>query len=131
MKYILIFLIVLSFIGPSVQEDKYFGSVFKDGFYNYLTCLDDSVDYLTKNIPLFTSLSEISYERIYKNVMKDRTLTKHLVVSGETLDSIINLYNNNIDNMEDFRKVVCKENKGTVSDDYELQAGQYITIPSD
>lgn len=63
--------------------------------------------------------------------MKDRTLTKHLVVSGETLDSIINLYNNNIDNIEDFRKVVYKENKGTVSDDYELQAGQYIAIPSD
>lgn len=131
MKYILIFFIALSFIRPSVQEGKSFGSVFKDRFYNYLTCLDNSVDYLTENIPFFTSLSEISYERIYKNVMKDRTLTKHLVVSGETLDSIINLYNNNIDNIEDFRKVVYKENKGTVSDDYELQAGQYIAIPSD
>lgn len=131
MKYILIFLIILSFIGPSVQEDKNFGSVFKDGFYNYLTCLDNSAYYLTKNIPLFASLSEISYERIYKNVMKDRTLTKHLVASGETLDSIINLYNNNIDNIEDFRKVIYKENKGAVSDTYGLQAGQYITIPSD
>lgn len=131
MKYILIFLIVLSFIGPSVQEDKSFGSVFKDGFYNYLTCLDNSVDYLTKKVPLFASLSELSYERVYKNVMKDRTLIKHLVVSGETLDSIINLYNNDVDNIENFRKVVYKENEGTVSDTYELQAGQYITIPSD
>ena len=131
MKYILVFLIVLSFIGPSVQEDKSFGSVFKDGFYNYLTCLDNSANYLTKNVPLFANLSELSYERVYKNVMKDRTLIKHLVVSGETLDSIINLYNNDVDNIENFRKVVYKENEGTVSDTYELQAGQYITIPSD
>ncbi len=131
MKYLLMFLIVLSFIGPSVEDGKSFGSVFKDGFYNYITCLDDSVDYLTENIPVFANLSDISYKNLYNNVMKDKHLTKHLVVSGETLDSIIKIYNQDIDNIENFRKVVYKENDGLVSDTYELQAGQYITIPSD
>ena len=63
--------------------------------------------------------------------MKDRTFIKHLVASGETLDSLINLYNNEVGNIENFRKVVYKENNGIVSDNYELKSGQYIVIPSD
>ena len=131
MKYILIFIIILSFIGPSTKQNTNLESTFKNSFYNYLTCIDSSVNYLTKNIPLFSSLSNISYERIYKNVMKDRTFIKHLVASGETLDSLINLYNNEVGNIENFRKVVYKENNGIVSDNYELKSGQYIVIPSD
>lgn len=131
MKYILIFLIVLSFIGPTADSDKSFVSVFKDGFYNYITCLDNTFNYLADNVDAFSKLTEIPYEKAYKDVMNDRHFTKHLVSSGETLDDIIKKYNTNIDDIENFRKVVYKENEGLVSKSYDVQSGEYIVVPSD
>lgn len=131
MKYILIFLLLLLFIAPSADKNASISNIFKDGFYNYITCLDTSVDYLVDNVPAFSNLAQIPYEKAYKIVMKDRHLIKHLVSSGETLDDIIKLYNNNIDDIENFRKVAYRENKGLVSDDYQLQSGSYIAIPSE
>lgn len=131
MKYILIFLIVLSFIGPTADSDKSLGSVFKDGFYNYITCLDNTMNYLVDNVPTFANLSEIPYKKAYKSVMNNRHLTKHLVSSGETLDDIIKIYNTDINDIENFRKVVYKENEGVVSKSYDVQSGEYIVVPSD
>lgn len=131
MKYLLVFLIILSFIAPSAQSDKSFSDVFKDGFYNYITCLDNSVNYLVENVPAFSTLAQIPYEKAYKKVMNDRHLVKHLVASGETLDDIIKSYNSNIEDIESFRKVVYKENDGIVSKEYQVQSGEYITIPSE
>ena len=62
--------------------------------------------------------------------MKDRVFQEHLIQSGETLDSIIQLYNTNIDDMEAFRKVVYKENQDIVSSSYDVKAGEYILVPS-
>lgn len=129
MKYLLIFLIVLSFIAPSTKNDDSFKNIFRDGFYNYITCLDNSVDYLVENVPAFSSIAEMPYEKAYASIMKDRHLIKHLVSSGETLDDIIKLYNGNIDNIENFRKVIYKENEGLISEDYQVQSGSYIAVP--
>jgi type I restriction-modification system DNA methylase subunit len=63
--------------------------------------------------------------------MEDRVMEKHLVISGETLDDIIKTYNNNIDNIEDFRKVVYLENKDIVTKDYQVNTGEYILVPSE
>ena len=131
MKYLLIVLIILSFIAPPAQSDKSFSSVFKDGFYNYITCLDNSLNYLVENVPAFSKLEQMPYEKAYKQVMENRHLVKHLVSSGETLDDIIKNYNSNIDDIESFRKVIYKENIGIVSKEYQVQSGEYITIPSE
>ncbi|MDU7905094.1 MAG: hypothetical protein E7J33_06015 [Peptostreptococcaceae bacterium] len=63
--------------------------------------------------------------------MKNRTFVKHFVETGETLDDIIKIYNKDIDNIENFRKVVYKENSNVISDDYKLKSGEYILIPSE
>ena len=131
MKYLLIFLIVLSFIAPSAESDKSLSTIFKDGFYNYVTCLDNSINYLVENVPTFSALSQIPYEKAYKKIMDDRHLTKHLVVSGETLDDIIKNYNSNVNDIENFRKVIYHENAGIVSKEYQVQSGEYITVPSE
>ena len=63
--------------------------------------------------------------------MKNRSLIKHYVNSGESIDQIIKTYNSNIDkDIDDFREVVYKENQGIVSSDYNVQAGEYILVPS-
>ena len=63
--------------------------------------------------------------------MKDRVFQSHLIQSGETLDSIIQLYNNNINDIEAFRKIVYKENQEIISSSYDVKAGEYILVPSD
>ncbi len=131
MKFLIVLLIVLSFIAPSVQDDKSVSEVFKDGFYNYITCLDDSKNYLVKNVPFFSKLSKISYEKSYTKVMENRYFVKHLVSSGETIDDIIKSYNANIDDIESFREVVYKENPQVISDEYQVQSGEYLTVPSE
>lgn len=131
MKFLLMFLVVLSFIAPSVEDNKSISDVFKDGFYNYITCVDSSVNYLIENVPTFSRLSEIPYKKAYKKVMDDRHLVKHLVSSGETLDDIIKNYNSNIDDIENFRKVIYNENPEIVSKEYQVQSGEYLTIPSE
>ncbi|MGL5315719.1 MAG: hypothetical protein ACRC92_20860, partial [Peptostreptococcaceae bacterium] len=105
MKYILIFLIILSFLGPVVEKNKSMGSVIKDSIYNYITCLDNSINYLSENFPAIEKLINIPYELASDKVMEDRILQKHLVLSGETLDDIIKSYNTDVDNIEAFRKV--------------------------
>ena len=63
--------------------------------------------------------------------MKDRVFQEHLVQSGETLDSIIQLYNNNIEDIDAFRKLIYEENKDVISNSYDIKAGEYIIVPSD
>ncbi|MGL5331046.1 MAG: hypothetical protein ACRDD7_17420 [Peptostreptococcaceae bacterium] len=130
-KYFLYFLVFLSFLGPSADSEKSFSNVLSDVSYNYITCLDSTFNYLVENVDGFSRLSEIPYEKAYKKVMENRNFKKHLVSSGETLDDIIKKYNSKIDDIEDFRKVTYKENDNVVSKDYQLQAGSYITIPSE
>ena len=130
MKYILLFLIILSFIGPASDKDKSTSDVIKDSIYNYVTCLDNSFNYLVNNVSLFYNISEKLYKTSYDSIMKDRVFQEHLIQSGETLDSIIQLYNTNIDDMEAFRKVVYKENQDIVSSSYDVKAGEYILVPS-
>lgn len=131
MKYFLLFLIILSFIGPAANDNNSTNDVIKDSIYNYITCLDDTFNYLVNNVSFFSSLSEKLYETSYNSVMKDRVFQQHLIQPGETLDSIIQLYNHNIDDIETFRKVVYKENKDIVSSSYDVKAGEYMLIPSD
>lgn len=131
MKYILFFLIILSFIGPVADKEKSFDSVIKDSIYNYITCLDNSINYLSNNFTFVDKILNIQYELAYNNIMEDRVMEKHLVISGETLDDIIKTYNNNIDNIEDFRKVVYLENKDIVTKDYQVNTGEYILVPSE
>ncbi len=131
MKYFLLFLIILSFIGPSVNDDKTTGDILKDSVYNYITSLDSTFNYLVKNVSFFSNISENLYKTSYNSIMKDRVFQEHLIQPGETLDSIILLYNKNIDDMEAFRKVVYKENQDIISSSYDVKAGQYILVPSD
>ena len=131
MKYFLLFLIILSFIGTSVSDDKTTGNVLKDSVYNYITSLDNTFNYLVENVSFFSNISENLYKTSYNSIMKDRIFQEHLVQPGETLDSIILLYNTNIDDMESFRKVVYKENQDIISSSYDVKAGQYILVPSD
>ncbi len=132
MKYCLLFLLVLFFISPNVDNNKSISQVFRDGFYDYITCLDKISDYANKNIPLVAKLYEIPYEKSYTKIMSNRTFIKHLVVSGETIDDIIKKYNYDIsnDDLKYFRKIVYKENINIISDDYNIEAGQYIIVPS-
>ncbi|RDY28993.1 hypothetical protein CHL78_003475 [Romboutsia weinsteinii] len=131
MKYFFIFLIMLCFIAPAVEENKDASQVFKDSIYNYITCLDTATKYLSENVPAFSKFAELPYKIAYKKVMDDRVFTKHLVMSGETLDDIICTYNNNVDDIEDFRKVVYMENQDIITKDYEIKSGDYLTVPSD
>ena len=131
MKYVLAFLIILSFIGPVAEDHKSMGSVIKDGFYNYITCLDNSFNYLIEHNAFFKNMANWPYEIAQNKVMENRVLTKHLILPGENLDDIIKTYNSQIDDIEDFRKVVYIENKNTLSKDYQIKSGEYLLIPSE
>jgi hypothetical protein len=63
--------------------------------------------------------------------MENRYFVKHLVSSGETIDDIIKSYNANIDDIESFREVIYKENPQVISDEYQVQSGEYLTVPSE
>lgn len=130
MKYLLIFLIVLSFIGPSVQTKDDIPSAIRKGVYNYITCLDRSLNYLVKNVPAVSKIAEAPYKNTYKKVMKNRYFTKHLISQDETLDEIIKNYNSDIDNIDDFRKIIVHKNPGIVSKSYGIKSGEYIIIPT-
>jgi len=131
--FLISFLLFLVFVAPNIKEDVDISQSFRDGFYDYLTSLDKAVDYANENIPFISKITNMSYNKIYKKVMEDRFLTKHLVSSGETLDYIIKKYNSSIsdNDLEDFRKVVYKENIDVVSEDYSIQSGKYILVPKE
>ncbi len=131
MKYFLLFLIILSFIGPAVDDSKSIGDIVNNSIYNYITSVDNTVSYSVNNVSLFSNISEKSYKASYNSIMKDRVFQSHLIQSGETLDSIIQLYNNNINDIEAFRKIVYKENQEIISSSYDVKAGEYILVPSD
>lgn len=130
MKFLFIFLLLISFIGPVVEDNKTFYGVLKDGFYNYITCLERTSSYLIDNVDIFNELSNIPYESKYKRVMKDRYFIKHFVSPGETLDDIIKTYNEDLKDLDDFRVVVRKENPKVVNENYQVKSGEYIMIPS-
>ena len=67
----------------------------------------------------------------YNKIMNTRVMEKHLVLAGQTLDDIIKTYNTDIDNIEDFRKVIYIENKDVVTKDYQVNYGEYILVPSE
>lgn len=134
MKLMLIsFLAFIIFVSPNIKEDVDISQSFREGFYDYLTSFDRAVDYINDNVPFISKLSNMAYNKTYEKIMADRFLIKHLVNSGETLDYIIKKYNASIDDtdLEDFRKIVYKENIGIVSEDYSIQSGQYILVPKE
>ena len=131
MKYILYFLILLIFIGPSVDKNKSIDIVIKDSIYNYITCLDSSMNYLSNKFSFINKVVNIQYELAYNKIMSNRVMENHLVLAGETLDDIIKNYNTDIDNIEDFRKVIYIENKDIVTKDYQVNYGEYILVPSE
>ncbi|GAA0712077.1 hypothetical protein GCM10008904_24940 [Paraclostridium ghonii] len=131
MKYALFIVVVLLFIGTCVEDCTSLSQVFREGIYNYITCLDTSVNYLSENVPAFNNLTELSYNKAYEKVMNDRHLVKHVVKPGETLDSIIKSYNTDIKDIDDFRKVIYKENIDIISSDYNLNSGECILVPSE
>lgn len=131
MKYFISFILILLFIAPVVGDDKTISQVFRGGIYNYVTCVDNSINYLITSVPVLSKITQKPYLAAYEKVMKDRSFTKHLVSTGETLDDIIKNYNTQIDNIDDFRKVIYKENPDVVSKSYEIRSGDYIKIPTD
>ena len=133
MKYFLSFLLILFFISPNIEKDKSISEVFRDGFFNYITCLDKSFNNAKQNFPIISTLTELSYEKTYNKIMDTRSFTKHLVSSGETIDDIIKKYNFNINNsdLDDFREIIYKENSDVVSEDYNIQSGEYIFVPTE
>ena len=133
MKYFLSFLLILFFISPNIEKDKSISEVFRDVFFNYITCLDKSFNYAKQNFPIISTLTELSYEKTYNKIMDTRSFTKHLVSSGETIDDIIKKYNFNINNsdLDDFREIIYKENSDVVSEDYNIQSGEYIFVPTE
>ncbi|CEI72320.1 MULTISPECIES: hypothetical protein [Romboutsia] len=130
MKYLFIFLFIITFISPSVDKG-YSSNIIRSSVYNYITSLDRAKDYFVENVSFFSKLSKLSYKKAYDNVMKDRILVKHLVLSGETLDDIIKIYNSDIENIEYFRLVALNENPDTISKDYQISYGDYILVPSE
>ncbi len=58
MKYFLLFLIILSFIGPAVDDSKSIGDIVNNSIYNYITSVDNTVSYLVNNVSLFSNISE-------------------------------------------------------------------------
>ena len=131
MKYIMTLLLALLIISTAVDEDLSTTSLIRQCAYNYITCLSNSINYLGENVSVFSQIKNKPYEKIYTKVMKNRSLIKHYVNSGESIDQIIKTYNSNIDkDIDDFREVVYKENQGIVSSDYNVQAGEYILVPS-
>lgn len=131
MKYIMTILLALLIISTAVDEDLSTTSLIRQCAYNYITCLSNSINYLGENLSVFSQIKNKPYEKTYTKVMKNRSLIKHYVNTGESIDQIIKTYNSNIDkDIDDFREVVYKENQGIVSSDYNVQAGEYILVPS-
>lgn len=131
MKYIMTILLALLIISTAVDEDLSTTSLIRQCAYNYITCLSNSINYLGENLSVFSQIKNKPYEKIYTKVMKNRSLIKHYVNSGESIDQIIKTYNSDIDkDIDAFREVVYKENQGIVSSDYNVQAGEYILVPS-
>lgn len=131
MKYIMTILLALLIISTAVDEDLSTTSLIRQCAYNYITCLSNSINYLGENLSVFSQIKNKPYEKTYTKVMKNRSLIKHYVNSGESIDQIIKTYNSNIDkDIDDFREVVYKENQGIVSSDYNVQVGEYILVPS-
>lgn len=131
MKYIMTILLALLIISTAVDEDLSTTSLIRQCAYNYITCLSNSINYLGENISVFSQIKNKPYEKTYTKVMKNRSLIKHYVNSGESIDQIIKTYNSDIDkDIDAFREVVYKENQGIVSSDYNVQAGEYILVPS-
>lgn len=132
MKYVISILLSLILISTAVDEDLSTTSLLRQCLYNYITCLSDSIDYLNNNLEIFSKFKNKPYEKTYLKVMKDRIMIKHYVTNGENIDQIIKNYNLNIPgDINDFREVVYKENQGVVSSDYQIQAGEYILVPSE
>ena len=131
MKILLMILLFIAFIGPSVDENKPFGLVFKDAVFNYLSSVDKTINYLSENYEVFKEIKDFPFRNNYEEVMKDRVFVKHTIESGQTLDNIIKMYNSNINDIENFRKVVLYENPEAVSSDYTLKSGLSILVPSE
>ena len=131
MKYIMTILLALLIISTAVDEDLSTTSLIRQCAYNYIACLSNSINYLGENVSVFSQIKNKPYEKIYTKVMKNRSLIKHYVNSGESIDQIIKTYNSDINkDIDAFREVVYKENQGIVSSDYNVQAGEYILVPS-
>jgi len=56
---------------------------------------------------------------------------KHTVSDGENLDEIIKKHNINIDDIDNFRRVVKEKNKDKVSHTYNIKSGDVLLVPSE
>ena len=131
MKYLLVFLIVLSLFNPYSNNEVYETSFIRNVIYKYITSLDNTIDYALNNVPYVQNLASSIYEKRFEKIMLDKTITKHFVYPGETLDEILKKYNKDTDNINTLRKIVLFENPDVVSDSYDLQSNTFINVPSD
>lgn len=131
MKLILLILLFIAFIGPAVDDDKTIGQVFKDALVNYVSSFDKTVMFLSDNSETFREIKDFPFRSSYEEIMQNRVFVRHTVTGGENLDSIIKLYNSEINDIEEFRKVVLYENPENVNNDYSLKSGSSILVPSD
>ena len=131
MKIILFILFIMAFIGPAASVGMMPAQEFKEAFLNYLTSFDRAFNYLSDNVEFIADLKEMPYKNTYDKIIEDRVLVKHFVSPGETLDFIIKQYNSNVEDLNDFRKLVLHENPDIVSSDYSLKSGVNILVPSE
>ena len=133
MKYLIsIFFILITILSISLSDLSFFSSL-KEGFYMYITSVDNISTYLIDNVAFIEKLSNLKYEQLYEDIMENRNFVEHKVLPGENLDTIILKYNPDINipkEIEAFREIVHMENQDKVSDDYSLQSWDYILIPS-
>ena len=133
MKYLIsIFFILITILSISLSDLSFFSSL-KEGFYMYITSVDNISTYLIDNVAFIEKLSNLKYEQLYEDIMENRNFVEHKVLPGENLDTIILKYNPDINiskEIEAFREIVHMENQDKVSEDYNLQSWDYILIPS-
>ena len=103
----------------------------RETIYNYISCLDQGLNIIDDSIPVIGGLNAFTYERVYNKVMKNREFINHTVEDGETLDEILKKYNDDINDIDDFRRVVKEKNKEKISDTYNIESGDQLLIPSE
>ena len=109
----------------------------KEGLYRF-TVIEKETDIaksfvknILKNSNIDADLSVTQEGNLIKVDIRGQEAASLIGRRGETLDSIIQLYNNNINDIEAFRKIVYKENQEIISSSYDVKAGEYILVPSD
>jgi len=146
-KLLVIFVIAFSIFIGAFREDEHHnhflngvntdepikisGEFLRESIYNYISCLDEGFDMIDNTIPVLGGFKNFNYERVYNKVMNNREFIKHTVSDGENLDEIIKKHNINIDDIDNFRRVVKEKNKDKVSHTYNIKSGDVLLVPSE